>query len=40
MFDAVVPILILLAVALMWFKPTPKHGAERDHDVRAIGGIA
>jgi uncharacterized membrane protein YfcA len=37
-FDAVVPILILLAVALMAFKPTPKHGAEHDHTVRATGG--
>jgi uncharacterized protein len=37
-FDAVVPILILLAVALMAFKPTPKHGAERDHIVPATGG--
>jgi uncharacterized membrane protein YfcA len=37
-FDAVVPILILLAVALMAFKPTPKHGAERDHVVPATGG--
>ena len=36
-FDAVVPLLILLAVALMAFKPTPKHGAERDHIVPAIG---
>jgi uncharacterized protein len=37
-FDAVVPVLILLAVALMAFKPTPKHGAERDHVVPATGG--
>jgi uncharacterized protein len=37
-FEAVVPILILLAVALMAFKPTPKHGAERNHTVRATGG--
>jgi uncharacterized protein len=37
-FDAVVPILILLAVALMAFKPTPKHGAERDHLAPATGG--
>jgi uncharacterized protein len=36
-FDAVVPILILLAVALMAFKPTPR-GAERDHLVPASGG--
>ena len=36
-FDAVVPILILLAVALMAFKPTPK-AAERDHLTRATGG--
>ena len=37
MFDAVVPILILLAVALMAFKPTPRQ-AERDHLHRATGG--
>ena len=37
-FEAVVPILILLAVALMAFKPAPKHGAERNHTVRATGG--
>jgi uncharacterized membrane protein YfcA len=37
-FEAVVPVLILLAVALMAFKPTPKHGAASDHDVRATGG--
>jgi uncharacterized protein len=37
-FDAVVPALILLAVALMAFKPTPKQGAERDHLVPATGG--
>ena len=37
-FDAVVPLLILLAVALMAFKPTPKHGAERDHVVPATVG--
>jgi uncharacterized membrane protein YfcA len=37
-FDAVVPVLILLAVALMAFKPTPKRGAEHDHTVRATGG--
>ena len=37
-FDAVVPGLILLAVALMAFKPTPKHGAERDHLLPATGG--
>jgi uncharacterized membrane protein YfcA len=36
-FDAVVPILILLAVALMAFKPTPR-GAARDHLVPASGG--
>ena len=33
-----VPVLILLAVALMAFKPTPKHGAERDHVLPATGG--
>ena len=38
MFDAVVPVLILLSVALMAFKPTPKHGAERDHVLPATGG--
>jgi uncharacterized membrane protein YfcA len=37
-FDAVVPILILLAVALMAFKPTPKHGAAREHLAPATGG--
>src|SRR3954465_4817980 len=37
-FDAVVPVLILLAVALMAFKPAPAHGAERDHLVPATGG--
>ena len=37
-FDAVVPVLILVAVALMAFKPTPKHGAERDHLLPATGG--
>ena len=37
-FDAIVPVLILLAVALMAFKPTPKHGAERDHMLPATGG--
>jgi uncharacterized membrane protein YfcA len=37
-FDAVIPVLILLAVALMAFKPTPKHGAARDHLVPAMGG--
>ncbi len=37
-FDAVVPVLILLSVALMAFKPTPKHGAARDHLVPAAGG--
>jgi uncharacterized membrane protein YfcA len=31
-------VLILLAVALMAFKPTPKHGAERDHVVPATVG--
>ncbi len=36
-FDAVVPILILLSVALMAFKPTPR-GAERDHLTPATGG--
>jgi uncharacterized membrane protein YfcA len=36
-FDAVVPILILLSVALMAFKPTPRQ-AERDHVTRATGG--
>jgi uncharacterized protein len=36
-FDAVVPILILLAVALMAFKPTPR-AAERDHVTPATGG--
>jgi uncharacterized membrane protein YfcA len=37
-FAAVVPILILLAVALMAFKPTPRHGAQRDHPAPATGG--
>jgi uncharacterized membrane protein YfcA len=37
-FNAVIPVLILLAVALMAFKPTPKHGAARDHLVPATGG--
>src|SRR3954452_18701687 len=37
-FDAVVPALILLAVALMAFKPAPSHGAERDHVLPATGG--
>jgi uncharacterized membrane protein YfcA len=37
-FEAVVPVLILLSVALMAFKPTPKHGAERDHVLPATGG--
>jgi uncharacterized protein len=41
-FDAVVPALILLAVALMAFKPRVGgdglHGAEHDHTVRATGG--
>ena len=37
MFDAVVPILILLSVALMAFKPTPR-AAERDHLTPATGG--
>ena len=36
-FDAVVPILILLSVALMAFKPTPR-AAERDHLIPATGG--
>jgi uncharacterized protein len=36
-FDAVVPILILMSVALMAFKPTPRQ-AERDHLVPATGG--
>jgi len=36
-FDAVVPILILLSVALMAFKPTPD-AAERDHLTPATGG--
>ena len=36
-FEAVVPILILLSVALMAFKPTPKQ-AERDHLTPATGG--
>ena len=36
-FDAVVPLLILLAVALMAFKPTPR-AAERDHVVPATAG--
>ena len=39
-FDAVVPLLILLAVALMAFKPTPKgeHEPSRDHIVAGTGG--
>ena len=37
-FDAVVPVLILLAVALMAFKPAPKAGARRDHIVVGTGG--
>jgi uncharacterized membrane protein YfcA len=39
-FDAVVPLLILLAVALMAFKPTPKaeHLPRRSHIVRGTGG--
>ena len=39
-FDAVVPLLILLAVALMAFKPTPKgeHEPRREHIVRGTGG--
>jgi uncharacterized membrane protein YfcA len=37
-FDAVVPVLILLAVALMAFKPAPKQGARRDHLLPATGG--
>jgi uncharacterized membrane protein YfcA len=39
-FDAVVPILILLAVALMAFKPTPspEHAPARDHTGRATAG--
>lgn len=39
-FDAVIPILILLAVALMAFKPTPtgEHEPERAHLVPATGG--
>jgi uncharacterized membrane protein YfcA len=37
-FDAVVPLLILLAVALMAFKPTPKAEASRDHIVVGTGG--
>ena len=36
-FEAVVPILILLSVALMAFKPTPRQ-AERDHLTPATGG--
>ena len=36
-FDAVVPLLILLAVALMAFKPTPR-AAERDHVGPATAG--
>ena len=36
-FDAVVPILILLSVALMAFKPTPR-AAEDDHLGAATGG--
>src|SRR4051794_13879137 len=39
-FDAVVPVLILLAVALMAFKPTPspEHAPARDHTGPAIAG--
>src|SRR5215212_6171596 len=39
-FDAVVPILILLAVALMAFKPTPspEHLPDRAHTAAATGG--
>jgi uncharacterized membrane protein YfcA len=39
-FDAVVPILILLAVALMAFKPAPsaEHAPVRAHTGRATGG--
>jgi uncharacterized protein len=39
-FDAVVPVLILLAVALMAFKPTPspEHAPARDHTGRATAG--
>src|SRR4051794_39606734 len=39
-FDAVVPVLILLAVALMAFKPTPgaEHAPARDHTGPATGG--
>jgi uncharacterized membrane protein YfcA len=37
-FDAVVPILILLAVALMAFKPAPERAAARDHLGPATGG--
>ena len=39
-FDAVVPILILLSVALMAFKPTPRaeHAPRRDHTGPATGG--
>jgi uncharacterized membrane protein YfcA len=37
-FDAVVPALILLAVALMAFKPTPRAGTRRDHVAAGTGG--
>jgi uncharacterized protein len=39
-FDAVVPVLILLAVALMAFKPTPspEHLADRSHTAAATAG--
>jgi uncharacterized membrane protein YfcA len=37
-FDAVVPLLILLAVALMAFKPTPQAEVRRDHVVAGTGG--
>ena len=39
-FDAVVPVLILIAVALMAFKPTPRpeHAPVRAHTGAAIGG--
>ena len=39
-FDAVVPVLILLAVALMAFKPTPsaEHAPAREHTAAATGG--
>ena len=35
-FDAVVPVLILLASALMAFKRTPKTGAEHEHMTAAV----